>query len=63
MFIKTIIVIAVLALGIFSTPIITIDEPVKDYGPIREADTTLKFQFIVKNTGTTDLIIEKVKPG
>lgn len=60
---KSVIIVIFFMVIVFANPIITVDEPVKDYGPIKESNKTLSFKFKIKNTGTSDLIIQKVKPG
>jgi hypothetical protein len=47
-----------------AAPMISVDSADYDMGTIREgAQKAIKHSFIVKNTGTDTLLIEKVKPG
>jgi hypothetical protein len=41
-------------------PVITVDQPVHDFGTIQEKDGEATHTFIVKNTGTAPLIISQV---
>jgi hypothetical protein len=45
-----------------AAPLITVED-VKDFGPVKESNTTLEHTFIITNSGTDTLRIQKVKPG
>lgn len=50
--------------ALFASPKIVIDSADFNVGDVREGEaTSFKHTFVVKNTGDSTLVIEKVKPG
>lgn len=55
---------ALFALSVSAAPMIKVDSANFDMGTIKEGEQkSIKHTFIVTNTGTDTLKIEKVKPG
>lgn len=56
--------ILLIAFTLPAAPMISVDSADYDIGTIREGDLkSIKHSFVIKNTGTDTLVIEKVKPG